>query len=884
MQSFFYEIWSNIWTLNGVQIKGQAITYIQANFCNSMVDMDLFFLQICAMQLPPDMLLLSSIESFGVSEWLGMCLLKKQEEKVQHSMMSGLLTFLATIASSRTNLGNDDRTQSILEISALLATGDRTHSQLLELMPERSSNSHARNFEDYLSELSIFKKPKTGSENLEQGLFIPVADVWEQHYDPLHVLLRAVQRRDFQNSMNRFKEYVKQARKMPKSGDLWPPFRLPGPASPSYTNPSCILQSRILHAIILSILYRAVHFVKDNDNDDDKEDYAHIMSLAIFLLEMAVVNDASRDTEMESSNSIMSSTSNETPELLYVFPSNSLGENLRHHVNYISRTSSVPQNSPANYNSSTFDSDYDWDVSDNDPFSAIMIDNPDLYNRRLDVAIPQDLSVVREQAIVLHQDSIEQGVEAINVLPTLTFADASDDTAIVEYVPGQHLALAPAVPPPIESSSMHVAIRNLDLAVALSNEADTSRSVNLMFPQSNLGSMLPFQRVQPVAVPNRNTDMVALNANGARNRSVTPFKAKSSECSGSNDSDSGTMIINESILSLLLKLHSKLSGQLDSFCPEEEVDGDGDATMRDDSDAGPSSSWNASQSNQNDESRIGDGPYFIGNLLRKIAKSDTRNARAINDIRLRLWPNQREKETREKEERSKRVRDRQRRLMEEFANKQKKFMEQANAENMDCCDDDDNDEGGAAEEMVREKEYTCIICNRTTPSNESNPVCLIVLRESTGVLGHRRLHGEALKLPLSDSDIQPQECSRIANTFSFRTNLLTQKFGHESWYLSNNNSFTTGVYVQSCGHYVHSKCHTKYMKTLLSSPPPSELNLNVRVGEFLCPVCRQLSNSVLPLSSQIEKPAPVVRHQRSYETLLNDLTTLIKDNERSPVS
>lgn len=847
------------------------------------------------MQLPPDMVLLSSIESFGVSEWLGMCLLKKQEEKVQHSMMSGLLTFLATIVSSRTNLGNDDRTQSILEISALLATGDRTHSQLLELMPERSSNSHARNFEDYLSELSIFKKPKTGSDNLEQGLFIPVSNVWEEHYDPLHVLLRAVQRRDFQNSMNRFKEYVKQARKMPNSGDLWPPFRLPGSVNSSYTDPSCILQSRILHAIILSILYRAVHFVKDNDNDDDKEDYAHIMSLAIFLLEMAVtyVNDTTKENDTDSNNSIISSTSNETPELLHVYPSNSLYENLRHHVNFITRTSSVPQNSPANYNSSTFDSDYDWDVSDNDPFSAIMIDNPDLYNRLLDVAIPQDLSVVREQSIVLRQDSMEQDPEPLNILPTLTFADTNDDTvqAIAEYVPGQHLALPPSGQSSTEPSSMQVAIRNIDLAVTRSNEAETSRSVNLMFPQNNLGSILPFQRVQPVAVPNRNTDIVAMNANGTRNRSVTPFKAKASDCSGSTDSDTGNMIINESILSLLLKLHSKLSGQLDSFSFDEkevDCDGDGDTTMKDESEPRPSTSWNTSQSNtyQNieiSESRIGDGPYFIGNLLKKIARTDARNARAINEIRLRLWPNQREKETREKEERSKRVRERQQKLMEEFANKQKKFMEQATAENMDCCDDGDNDDG-AAEEMIREKEYTCIICNRTTPSNESNPVCLIVLRESTGVLGHRRLQGETLKLPLSDNDIQPQECSRIADIFNFRTNLLTQKFGNESWYLTNNNSFTTGVYVQSCGHYVHSKCHTKYMKTLLSSPPPSELNLNVRVGEFLCPVCRQLSNSVLPLSSQIEKPAPMVRHQRSYETLLNELTTLIKDNERSQVN
>lgn len=52
LQSLFYEILSGIWVRNGLQIKGQAMTYIQANFCNSMVDMDIYFLQVCASHLP----------------------------------------------------------------------------------------------------------------------------------------------------------------------------------------------------------------------------------------------------------------------------------------------------------------------------------------------------------------------------------------------------------------------------------------------------------------------------------------------------------------------------------------------------------------------------------------------------------------------------------------------------------------------------------------------------------------------------------------------------------------------------------------------------------------------------------------------------------------
>ena len=39
---------------NGLQIKGQAMTYIQGHFCNSTIDADLFLLQLGAMHLNAD--------------------------------------------------------------------------------------------------------------------------------------------------------------------------------------------------------------------------------------------------------------------------------------------------------------------------------------------------------------------------------------------------------------------------------------------------------------------------------------------------------------------------------------------------------------------------------------------------------------------------------------------------------------------------------------------------------------------------------------------------------------------------------------------------------------------------------------------------------------
>lgn len=64
LQVAFYEILNGLWVRNGLQIKGQAMTYIQCNFCNSMVDADLYLLQICATKLPANDFLQTVIEKY----------------------------------------------------------------------------------------------------------------------------------------------------------------------------------------------------------------------------------------------------------------------------------------------------------------------------------------------------------------------------------------------------------------------------------------------------------------------------------------------------------------------------------------------------------------------------------------------------------------------------------------------------------------------------------------------------------------------------------------------------------------------------------------------------------------------------------------------------
>lgn len=316
-------------------------------------------------------------------------------------------------------------------------------------------------------------------------------------------------------------------------------------------------------------------------------------------------------------------------------------------------------------------------------------------------------------------------------------------------------------------------------------------------------------------------------------------------------------------------------------------------------------------------------------LLRRIARLDRGCAQTINEIRERTWPNQRERiaeqaarETREKEERSRRAKERQQKLIEEFARKQRRFMEMAEGMDLeaatdaaestdtpaDASADVHNESGGGVsgsgnagnnantsgssatgshhsndEPRCREKEYVCIICNNTSPSTEANPIGLVVLVESSGVIGHRRKPGERFALPLCDDDqSKPNRHVRLSSEFTRRTELLAMKFGEESWFLSNNMAYESGVHVQTCGHHVHLTCHDSYLNSLYTSQRLH--NLNVDRGEFSCPVCRQLSNSVLPLSPQLERPAPVVRSPApEFAEVAHELMLLIRDNERPQV-
>ena len=124
-------------------------------------------------------------------------------------MIESALFFLVSILSNRVNLGISKEELARLEMVSLLCIQDKTHSMLIDNMPQKNDAlpMQVDLFDRILSETASFSEPRfdSASGNMLQGKYNPRDYIWEEHYDPIHVLLRGVHhRREFQFSIERF--------------------------------------------------------------------------------------------------------------------------------------------------------------------------------------------------------------------------------------------------------------------------------------------------------------------------------------------------------------------------------------------------------------------------------------------------------------------------------------------------------------------------------------------------------------------------------------------------------------------------------------------------------------------------------------------------------
>ncbi|WAQ93484.1 UBR3-like protein [Mya arenaria] len=750
------EIYANMWVRNGLQIKGQAMTYVQCHFCYSMVDADIFLMQVCACRLDPDYFVQTVLERFHVSDWLsfsaeGGSRSYKMEKDQELAMVEGALQFLTMLLHVRTYLGMEEGELARLEMASLLFVADRQHSQLMDLMPEKSGmTGHGKElFEPTLRDISHYKAPMfEPGGGLQQGTYVPKDELWEKEFDPVHVLLRAVYKNDFQSAMDRYSEFLRKKGRLKGKGQPWPPFKAPGAVLDCYKAMYRILHCKTMHALIFTILQKVL---KDPSLPESLSFYGvHLLELAITIPNP----DTTRRAKPSPAN---------VPDRNYKewFSGNDVFENLRETV------------------------------------------------RNVEVS----LSHMATQP----EDAMSLGV----------------DTSLEEMFQLAPSALAGASGPITAAHSGQIPTFLTSLTTTTTGPAPSLLSIRPTTSQA----LPPKYEARGVSTDTPRTEKV---------------------------------VVNESLLTILFKLHSKLAGKSNAYVPPSVL--------------GQSSTGSGESS--------GSGEFYVRRVLDQLCRVSRDCARAVEDV----YQGQRPKDTgspkkgkaMDPDTRRRKARERQQKLMEEFASKQKAFMEQA----MDTEDSppmgtsqstDSMDSEGPQSAMDEEAElYDCVICNQSTPSTAERTIGLVVFLQASSVLGHRPQTDTQKILQLGDKTRQRiTTCSRVQTK---RLETLFKHFEESSCQTSVNIGWEGGVLVQTCGHYLHLDCHTSYVASLLGQG--SQNNILVTKGEYSCPLCVQLSNSVIPILPEENKytlTRPVSPDPRQMALEIADMMVKRPITPRSPL-
>ncbi|XP_071802919.1 E3 ubiquitin-protein ligase ubr3-like isoform X2 [Asterias amurensis] len=820
IQAMVSEVFCEMWVRNGLQIKRQAMTYMQCHFCASMIDLDLFLLQVGAVYLDPDFLVTKVFSCFKVLETLTFNQSHFNSQLYpgnEPAMLEGAFYLLATLLSTRTHMGASEEELLRQEMVALLCIQDRPHSQLADQIPEKTglfnSNEH---FESILAEVADYHDPmsETGSGGLQQGRYSPKPHIWETEFDPIHVMLRVMQKKDFQTAMDRYSSHMKQTGRHSGSSGLWPPFKpLKLPTTP-FENLHQLLHCKTLHGVIFIILYKAVHGRSITDP---------VLYLCIALLDM-----------MLQYPTVKKISKTPTPDVIRdgdfsaMFPDNVILNNLRHRI----KTVEIPSlhEKPSSSHQRTMDS-------------------TDLLLQQL---LNEEVSIYSQNLFGLgvgfggHQnlDEAEPPMEEEEAYPSEEEQDSVD-----EELDGMEQEEVDDIEE--ETEGMEVAEVGGDM------EAGTVQGDGYDVDS------------QSASLQTADEPTVPLQDLPATTSTATSSSKKSSRVQTVLWTPCKMLTINESMLDLLVKLHSKMVGKEGSYLPP---------------------SMRTEKGERNDQGvQVGGGAYYVRRLLDKICHLHPESQQQIEALcQLKDQPDngQTTSSALSSTDRRKKAREAQQKLFAKLAAEQRTFLEKSleTGEGLAEVPETDGDDRGAAtpKEAEPREMFECVICGQTAPSTGDNPIGMVALMQATGVLGHQSQVSEAQTLPTQSGE-EISHAGRCRNVNERRKEDLTRNFNKDSLQASVDTEWT-GVHIQSCRHYIHLSCHQSYLNSL-QEYQSHHLHVHSK-GEYECPLCRQLANFVLPCMPSLRDSTSSKPHgvERNYSCIIAEVMDRLQHRRERPVS
>jgi E3 ubiquitin-protein ligase UBR1 len=158
------QIRTGLWVRNGFAIRGQLLHYRDYMLRELCYDQDLFILQTALVILPPDQVLVTILDRFGLLGYFSGSYLRSQYEGTHlGSMVEELFYVLITILSENANASKMPIPLAIRrEIVHALAMGPCSFSDLVKRVAERLVDDPA--FESGLREVANFRPPEGPTE------------------------------------------------------------------------------------------------------------------------------------------------------------------------------------------------------------------------------------------------------------------------------------------------------------------------------------------------------------------------------------------------------------------------------------------------------------------------------------------------------------------------------------------------------------------------------------------------------------------------------------------------------------------------------------------------------------------------------------------------
>uniref|UniRef100_A0A5K3FC77 E3 ubiquitin-protein ligase n=1 Tax=Mesocestoides corti TaxID=53468 RepID=A0A5K3FC77_MESCO len=261
-----HEVIIGYWVRNGQPIRQSVMHYMQSQLCYSMIDLDIFFFQVCAALLHPVYVLNALVDQSRLlqsfcfhRELMSLTTPSSSTATIDRQPMAieAWLTNLCWIIDLRNNLGLSETGLIEKELVCFLAPDSRKRSDLSYLLPDRCglpTNSSA--IDECLEKVATYSAPSCDniSGSLVSGHYFLKPELWHEKFDPVFYSLRITSKRELASAMEKYRNHCRQIDRTQNTSAFWPPYRLPLELSPEFVDLENVLHSRHLHYLLFCLL------------------------------------------------------------------------------------------------------------------------------------------------------------------------------------------------------------------------------------------------------------------------------------------------------------------------------------------------------------------------------------------------------------------------------------------------------------------------------------------------------------------------------------------------------------------------------------------------------------------------------------------------------